>query len=153
MFSVSAYCSLLRENPNVSEFDMAIPTGNFGNILAAILAKRMGLPLRQIVLASNDNNVLSEFINTGVYDLRGRKFQATISPSIDILVSSNLERWLYLLLDRDHAHVAKLMSDLRVQGHFRVSNHILSEIQSVVKAGWCSQQQCIKSIKVFFFFF
>ncbi len=147
VFSVSAYCQLLRRNPKTTEFDMAIPTGNFGNILAAILAKRMGLPLRRVILASNENNVLADFVHTGIYDLRQRKFLNTISPSIDILLSSNLERWLYLLLGGDSSAVLALMTSLKEKGFFQVSPSVLAEIQTVCKAGWCSQSDCVETIK------
>ncbi len=150
VFSVSAYCQLLRRAPVVSQFDMAIPTGNFGNILAAIMARRMGLPLRRVVLASNENNVLADFINTGVYDLRQRKFQPTISPSIDILVSSNVERWLYWLLGSDPAAVARLMADLKSNGWFRVPKTVTAEMRAVAKAGWCTQDECRETMRSVF---
>jgi threonine synthase len=150
VFSVSAYCQLLRRAESITRFDMAVPTGNFGNILAAITARRMGLPVRRVVLASNENNVLAEFVNTGVYDLRQRKFQATISPSIDILVSSNVERWLYLLLGSDSSAVATLMSDLKTNGWFRVPDSVLPEMHAVARAGWCTQDECRETIRSVF---
>lgn len=148
VFSVSAYCSLIRNKTLRAgdPFDMSIPTGNFGNIFSAILARRMGLPLRHLICASNENNVLEEFITTGVYDVRRRALKSTVSPSIDILVSSNLERWLSLLL-RDPVQVSNLMKALRDTGRFVVPPYIVQEMQQVVKAGWASEAQTLSTIK------
>ncbi|PWM43871.1 MAG: threonine synthase [Clostridiales bacterium] len=98
VYYVSAYCDLVRDKRIVlgDKIDVCVPTGNFGNIFAAYLAKKMGLPIRKLICASNKNNILTDFINTGVYD-RNRDFYTTMSPSMDILISSNLERLLYVL--------------------------------------------------------
>ena len=117
------------------EVNFSVPTGNFGDILAGYLAKRLGLPVGKLICASNANNVLTDFIQTGVYDRR-RTLHKTDSPSMDILVSSNLERLLYLM-SGDCALVAKLMNDLNTQGHYQVPAELLEEIQRQFWAGWC----------------
>ncbi len=117
------------------EVNFSVPTGNFGDILAGYLAKRLGLPVGKLICASNANNVLTDFIHTGVYDRR-RTLHKTDSPSMDILVSSNLERLLYLM-SGDCALVAKLMNDLNTQGHYQVPAELLEEIQRQFWAGWC----------------
>ena len=108
--------------------DYTVPTGNFGDILAGYLAKKLGLPVGTLVCASNANNVLTDFIRTGCYDRR-RPFHKTVSPSMDILVSSNLERLLYLLSDGDTALVSGLMDDLREQGHYQIPAAMLEKLQ------------------------
>lgn len=102
VYYFSAYSDLLKVGKVQlgQEINIVVPTGNFGNILAAYYAKKMGLPVHKLICASNANNVLTEFLRTGVYD-RNRQFFTTISPSMDILVSSNLERLLYDLTGRD----------------------------------------------------
>ena len=117
------------------EVNFSVPTGNFGDILAGYLAKRLGLPVGKLICASNANNVLTDFIRTGTYDRR-RVLHKTDSPSMDILVSSNLERLLYLM-SGDCDLVAKLMNDLNTQGHYQVPAELLEEIQQQFWAGWC----------------
>lgn len=101
------------------QINTAVPTGNFGNILAAWYAKKMGLPIKTLICASNRNNVLTDFFQTGVYDRR-REFFRTLSPSMDILISSNLERMLYEAAGRDSLRLSGLMDDLKQQGFFEV---------------------------------
>ena len=127
--------------------DVCIPTGNFGNLLGAVYARRLGLPLRRLISASNSNNVLTDFIHTGTYDLRERAFTATVSPSIDILVSSNLERFLHLLSDRDSARIADLFSSLAQRGHFTVEAELLRLVQAEVDSGWCNEAECLATIR------
>ncbi|MGN0588107.1 MAG: threonine synthase, partial [Ruminiclostridium sp.] len=100
VYYVSAYASLIKDGEIEygDKINVVVPTGNFGNILAAYYAKQMGIPINKLICASNANNVLTDFINTGVYD-RNREFYTTVSPSMDILISSNLERLLYHLTD------------------------------------------------------
>ena len=112
-----------------------VPTGNFGDILAGYFAKRMGLPVGRLVCASNANDVLTEFLRTGRYDRR-RPFYKTTSPSMDILVSSNLERLLYLL-SGDAAYVASLMAQLSEQGWYQVSDQLLAKLQESFGCGCC----------------
>ncbi len=112
-----------------------VPTGNFGDILAGYFAKRMGLPVGKLICASNRNDVLTEFLSTGVYDKR-RTFYKTTSPSMDILVSSNLERLLSLLTG-DDTYVAGLMKQLNEQGHYKVSDELLKKLKAEFSCGCC----------------
>ena len=112
-----------------------VPTGNFGDILAGYFAKRMGLPVGKLICASNRNDVLTEFLSTGVYDKR-RTFYKTTSPSMDILVSSNLERLLSLLTG-DDAYVAGLMKQLNERGHYKVSDELLKKLKAEFSCGCC----------------
>ena len=98
IYYVSSYVQLVKDGELKygEKLNVVVPTGNFGNILAAYYAKQMGIPIGKLICASNANNVLTDFINTGIYD-RNRKFYTTVSPSMDILISSNLERLLYHL--------------------------------------------------------
>ena len=132
----SAYCDCVNAGKiSLGELiNFCVPTGNFGNILAGVFAREMGLPVKRFVCASNANNVLTEFISTGVYD-RNRPFHTTISPSMDILVSSNLERLLYRLSgDRQ---TAEYMRRLNTEGRYEVDDASLNTIQSVFAAGCC----------------
>ena len=117
------------------EVNYSVPTGNFGDILAGYLAKRLGLPVGKLICASNANNVLTDFIRTGVYDKR-RPLLKTTSPSMDILVSSNLERLLYLL-SGDTALVSGLMNSLNREGVYTVPGALLEQIQKKFWAAYC----------------
>ena len=117
-----------------------VPTGNFGDILAGYFAKCMGLPVGRLVCASNANDVLTEFLSTGVYDKR-RPFHKTTSPSMDILVSSNLERMLYLLSDGDDAYVAGLMRQLRDEGRYQVTDKMLARLHEIFSCACCDDAQ------------
>ena len=121
-----------------------VPTGNFGDILAGYFAKRMGLPVGKLICASNRNDVLTEFLSTGVYDKR-RPFYKTTSPSMDILVSSNLERLLSLLTG-DDAYVAGLMKQLNEQGHYKVSDELLKKLQAEFSCGCCDDAAAAETI-------
>lgn len=123
------YNTLLKEGKikEGEKVSVCVPTGNFGNILAAFLARKMGLKINNLICASNKNNVLTDFINTGVYDIK-RDFYITNSPSMDILVSSNLERFLYYQLGEDPELVKKLMEDLKEKGEYRVDKDKLKSI-------------------------
>lgn len=116
--------------------DICVPTGNFGNILAAYYAKRMGAPIGRLLCASNANNVLTDFIQTGQYD-SNRAFYKTTSPSMDILISSNLERLLWLLSDGDGSYVASLMAQLAQTGRYEVSDVVRQKLADSFAAGWC----------------
>ena len=118
--------------------NFVVPTGNFGDILAGYFAKAMGLPVGRLVCASNANDVLTEFISTGRYDRR-RPFYKTTSPSMDILVSSNLERLLFLL-SRDSAYVAGLMQQLSADGAYQLSGELLAKLQQDFSCGCCGDQ-------------
>ena len=118
--------------------NFVVPTGNFGDILAGYFAKEMGLPVGRLVCASNANDVLTEFIATGRYDRR-RPFYKTTSPSMDILVSSNLERLLFLL-SRDPKYVAGLMGQLNTDGAYQLSDDLLAKLQQDFSCGCCDDQ-------------
>lgn len=124
--------------------NILVPTGNFGNILAAYYASKMGIPVHKFLCASNKNKVLMDFINTGVYDAR-RDFYVTNSPSMDILISSNLERLLYHLSGGSSEEVAGLMADLEMKGHYEVSSHIKSGL-SAFYAGFADESETKKAI-------
>ena len=141
MYYFKSYADLLsRKVISLGDkVDFSVPTGNFGDILAGYLAKKLGLPVGRLICASNANNVLTDFLTTGAYDRR-RPLLKTTSPSMDILVSSNLERLLYLL-SGDTALVAGLMKDLSEQGFYRVPDALLAAIQAEFAAGYCDDAQ------------
>lgn len=151
VYYVSAYCDLLkREGDYLKDgFNIVVPTGNFGNILAAYYAKKMGVPVKKLICASNANNVLTDFINTGKYD-RNRSFFTTISPSMDILISSNLERMLFELSGEDDTAVAKMQKDLNDNGTFTVSDDVFAKISDLFWGGCCDDAETIKTIKDLF---
>ena len=124
--------------------DYVVPTGNFGDILAGYLAKRMGLPVGTLVCASNRNDVLTDFLRTGTYDRR-RPFYKTLSPSMDILVSSNLERLLFLLCE-DEDEVAGYMRSLREEGCYTVSSELLEKLHQEFGWGCCDDDQTKETI-------
>ncbi|MBQ7858261.1 MAG: threonine synthase [Oscillospiraceae bacterium] len=130
------------------EVNFCVPTGNFGDILAGYLAKKLGLPVGMLLCASNANNVLTDFIRTGTYD-RKRPLYKTTSPSMDILVSSNLERLLYLMTE-DDALVASLMEKLNKEGSYTVPESLLADIQAQFWADYCDDEGAAKVMgKVF----
>ena len=123
----------------------SVPTGNFGDILAGYYAKKMGLPVKHFICASNSNNVLTDFINTGVYD-KNRVLNKTVSPSMDILVSSNLERLLFDLTGNDAAQVAEWMTQLNTAGKYQVSKDVADEVRDVFFAAWIDEQETVDTI-------
>jgi threonine synthase len=125
--------------------NITVPTGNFGNILAAYFAKAMGLPLGKLICASNANNVLTDFINTGVYD-RNRPFYATVSPSMDILISSNLERLLYYLCGGKSETVRGWMTDLKNHGRYQTDQATNAKIRKDFYAGFASEEETLATI-------
>lgn len=147
VYYVSAYCDLLK-NGSIQHGDLinvCVPTGNFGNILAAYYAKKMGVPIGKLICASNSNNVLTDFLKTGVYD-RNRRFYTTMSPSMDILISSNLERLIYDLSGQDDSLVSQYMAELSATGTYTVSPAICDKLQSLFAAGYCDDEQTQKVI-------
>lgn len=121
--------------------DLCIPSGNFGNILSGLLAKSLGVPYGDMVVASNENNILADFFKTGKYDLRKRCLKQTVSPAIDILVSSNLERWLFLQLGAEK--VADLYAKLNEERYFELSEEDMELVRSgCIKAGWSGEEEC-----------
>ncbi len=150
VYYVSTYCDLLNAGENLNKgFDVVVPTGNFGNILAAYYAKCMGVPVNCLVCASNINNILTDFIKTGVYD-RNRKFFTTASPSMDILISSNLERMIYHLGGNDAEYSANLQASLAKDGKYTVDAEILSKLQEIYCGGFCDDEGTLKTIKNIF---
>ena len=142
VYYVSAYAELVKsEEIEMGEkINIAVPTGNFGNILAAYYAKHMGVPVNKLICASNINNVLTDFINTGVYD-RNRQFYATVSPSMDILISSNLERLLYLMTDRNDAVINEWFGKLAAEGRYEVSDEVKAKLNEEFFGGFCDDEQ------------
>ena len=129
--------------------DVCVPTGNFGNILAAYYAKRMGVPLGRLVCASNENNVLADFIGSGVYDIADREFVTTPSPSMDILISSNLERLLYELC-RDPERVKGWMADLSAASVFEVDDDTFAALRDLFVGDYVSNDRSLYVIKEVF---
>ena len=142
VYYASAYCDLLKAGAIAKgqAINVCVPTGNFGNILAAYYVKTMGIPINKLICASNQNNVLTDFIHTGSYD-RNRTFYNTISPSMDILISSNLERMIFELSGRDDKLVREYMSQLAEYGSYRVDSSIRTKLKQLFSAGSCDDQQ------------
>ena len=146
VYYVSSYCDLLasgaiKEGQTVN---VCVPTGNFGNILSGFYAKKMGVPIGRLICASNENNVLTDFIRTGTYD-RNRPFYQTASPSMDILISSNLERLLYLLSGSDE-EVRGYMQALAETGRYTVSERVFRAVQTEFSCGFCTDAQGAQTI-------
>ncbi len=142
VYYVSAYAELVKseEIAEDEKINIVVPTGNFGNILAAYFAKHMGVPVNKLICASNVNNVLTDFINTGIYD-RNRQFYATVSPSMDILISSNLERLLYLMTDRNDAVINEWFGKLASEGKYEVSDDVKAKLKEEFFGGFCDDEQ------------
>ena len=151
VYYFSAYCDMANDGRiNLGDkINVAVPTGNFGNILAAYYAYRMGLPINKFICASNSNNVLTDFIATGTYD-KNRSFYATISPSMDILVSSNLERFLYHMTEKNDAQVKEWMTALKTQGAYSVDDATKAKIKDIFVGGFCSEEKTRETIGEFF---
>ena len=151
VYYISAYCDLVNAGKIAmgDKINVVVPTGNFGNILASYYASIMGLPINKFICASNSNNVLSDFIKTGVYD-KNRHFYTTISPSMDILVSSNLERLLYKLSGNNADTTKELMTALKTVGKYEVSDEIKAGIKSKFFGGFCDDEQTKATIKALF---
>jgi threonine synthase len=146
-YYVASYVRFL-ENGVISagdEIDVCVPTGNFGNILAAFLAKKMGLPIRKLICASNDNKVLYDFFTTGTYD-KNRKFILTTSPSMDILISSNLERLIWLAAGGDDEKNAQLMKELSTEGKYTVTDSMKEYIRDF-EGGYATESEVAAKIK------
>ena len=147
VYYFAAYAQLVKAG-KVSfgqEVDFCVPTGNFGDILAGYYAKRMGLPVGRLVCASNKNNVLTDFLRTGTYTAK-RTFYKTTSPSMDILVSSNLERLLFHVTGSD-AEVAALMDRLNKEGSYTVRPETLAAIQETFSCGYAEEDQVAQEIR------
>lgn len=148
VYYFAAYAQLLkRQEINAGdEVEFCVPTGNFGDILAGYYAQRLGLPVSKLIVASDKNNVLFDFLTTGTYD-RNRPFFTTISPSMDILISSNLERMLYYFADGDTKLISGLMDSLATTGRYDVPADVLAKIQKTFGAGWADEDQVRAAIK------
>lgn len=147
VYYFSAYCDMINMGKiNAGDdINVVVPTGNFGNILAGYYAKLMGLPIKRLVCASNSNNVLTDFLKTGTYN-KNRDFYTTSSPSMDILISSNLERLLYHMSGCDDKLVNELMAALAKDGEYSVGKGLLADIQSVFDAGFTTEDSVDKTI-------
>lgn len=139
-----AYFRIVRETPG-AKVSFSVPTGNFGNILSAYLAKNMGLPIHRLVLATNENNILERFVNEGVY--QPDEFRGTYSPSMDIQVASNFERYLYYLLDEDAQAVAGIMQRFRAEGKVLLDPALLGKVQADFTAYGVRNDECLRMIE------
>ena len=151
VYYFSAYAELINDGKIElgDKINVVVPTGNFGNILASYYAFRMGLPINKFICASNSNNVLTDFIATGTYN-KNRDFYATISPSMDILVSSNLERFLYHMTEKDDKKVKEWMTALKTTGAYSVDEDVKTKITSLFAAGFCDDAKTKTTIDEFF---
>ena len=147
VYYISAYCDLLNSKKPLDDgFNVVVPTGNFGNILAAYYAKIMGAPINKLVCASNANKVLTDFLQTGVYD-RNRSFFTTISPSMDILISSNLERMLFELCGRDDKKTNLWQNSLSKEGKYQVDSDVKQKLDELFFGGYSDDEKTKKTIK------
>lgn len=149
VYYVSAYCDLVNQKKIAmgDRINVCVPTGNFGDIFAGYLAKKMGLPIEKLICASNTNKILSDFFATGVYDKR-REFYTTSSPSMDILISSNLERMLYLVCGAEKT--AQYMKELGTKGYYAVDEQELKCLQEVYAADWCDEATTAQTVNNMF---
>ena len=148
VYYFSAYADMLKDKKITlgEKVNFVVPTGNFGDILAGYYAKKMGLPVNKLICASNKNKVLTEFFETGVYNAN-REFFKTQSPSMDILISSNLERLLYDLSGKDDTFVASLMEQLKQKGEYKITDEMFKELTSVFSAGYADEDKTASAIK------
>ena len=147
-YYVSAYCDMVKAGTikQGDKINVCVPTGNFGNILAAYIAKQMGLPVNKFICASNRNNVLTDFFKKdGEYD-RNRDFYTTTSPSMDILISSNLERLLFFASGFDDKMVSELMTKLNTEGRYKVASEVFAKINADFDAGCCDDEHAAETI-------
>ena len=147
VYYVYAYAKLLENEEITSgeEINVTVPTGNFGNILAAYYAKQMGVPIAKLICASNENKVLFDFFRTGVYD-KNREFILTSSPSMDILISSNLERLIYTIAGRDAQKNAELMAQLREKGTYEITPEMKERLGDFV-GGYATEEETAATIR------
>jgi threonine synthase len=130
---------------NGENINVVVPTGNFGNILAAYYAKIMGVPIGKFICASNENKVLTDFINTGIYD-RKREFFVTNSPSMDILISSNLERFLYEISGRNEDLISMFMKRLKEEGRYEITEDMKEKLK-ILYGGFASEKETLEAVK------
>ena len=148
VYYVSAYADLVAAGGVVAgePMDVCVPTGNFGNVLGAYYAKRIGVPIGRLIVASNENRVLADFIASGLYDINDRQFTVTPSPSMDILISSNLERLLFELT-QNPAAVREWMTDLAETGRFRVDAETFAELRALFSADYVSNDETLTALR------
>ncbi|RZI49263.1 threonine synthase [Lactococcus kimchii] len=146
-YYIYAYAQLVKKNQieNGESVNFSVPTGNFGNILAAYYAKKLGLPIRKLICASNKNNVLTDFFKTGRYD-KNREFFVTSSPSMDILVSSNLERLIFELTDENDQTTGQLLTALSTEGQYQLTEKMLEKLTDFI-ADWADESEISKEIQ------
>ncbi len=151
VYYFSAYSQLVSSGKLAfgGKMNVVVPTGNFGNILASYYAYRMGLPINKFICASNSNNVLTDFLNTGTYN-KNREFFTTVSPSMDILVSSNLERFLYHMTGEDETKINKWMDELKAAGTYTVDDSTMKNISEFFVGGYCDENGTKRTIDEFF---
>ncbi|WP_251198155.1 threonine synthase [Anaerotardibacter muris] len=149
VYYISTYGTLVEQGKIKAgdPIDVCVPTGNFGNILAAWYAKQLGTPIDKLICASNENRILTDFITTGTYDIRDREFILTPSPSMDILVSSNVERQLFELSGRNSDAIAQWMKDLKENKCFTIDDVTREKLQAEFKAGSVDSETCLETIK------
>lgn len=147
VYYVYAYAKLLENGEIVDgeQINVTVPTGNFGNILAAYYAKQMGVPIAKLICASNENKVLFDFFQTGIYD-RNREFILTSSPSMDILISSNLERLIYVIAGEDAEKNTELMARLKAEGKYEITPEMQEKLSDFV-GGYATEEQCAAAIR------
>lgn len=147
IYYVSTYVNLVKAGTIKAgeEFNIIVPTGNFGNILAGYIAKKLGIPIKKFISASNKNKVLADFFKTGTYD-KNRDFFATNSPSMDILLSSNFERYLYYAIGEDTNRINELMNDLNKTGILKINNTELTSIQNEFYGEFADDNDTVKAI-------
>ena len=147
VYYASAYADMVASGGVKAgeQMDVCVPTGNFGNILGAYYAQQMGVPIGRLICASNENNVLADFISTGLYDISQRNFVTTPSPSMDILVSSNLERLLYHLSSAEQ--VREWMDQLATRGSFRVDPDTFKAIREVLAGDYVTNDDSLATVK------
>lgn len=148
VYYFESYSQLINENiiKMGDKINFTVPTGNFGNILAGYYAREMGLPINKLICAANSNDVLKDFITTGIYD-RNREFIKTLSPSMDILISSNLERLLFILSNGDKNLISGLMSDLKNKGSYQVSADLLKKLKDVFYSDSADDIDTVETIR------
>jgi len=147
-YYVSAYLDLVSggEIEMGDKINFCVPSGNFGNILAGYYSYRMGLPVNKLICASNTNKVLCDFITTGEYNT-GREFYKTMSPSMDILISSNLERYLFELCGRDSSLLSDWMKELKEDGNYRITPEQLNNMRKLFASGWADETETAEAIR------
>jgi len=151
VYYFSAYLELVKkqEIEPGEKINFVVPTGNFGNILAGWYAHKMGLPINKLICASNENKVLTDFFSTGVYD-RNREFKQTNSPSMDILISSNLERFLFEVTNHNAEKISQWMAELNTTGKFTVGEQTKKDIDKILAAGFASEKETLAVINEVF---